>query len=355
MQLDILDFLEKLISKCIPVKISRLSKATIDGLSFTAHSDFSSMINYHLLQCVNKYFKHCKTSTITHIITPFHTQFYALCLSKEADEHLIIGPFLETPMEDNILYSIINNLHLTLDHGVQLKLYYQSTPIIDSDTVLEILYTINEYITKNTTSPSIYTLDLSMVEKIDSSYHLFTEDVNRHAVYKIIETRYAEEDKMMAYIRSGDVTLAQSHWKNSVLNFHAHTVTRLKDSLRNQKNLLFVANTLFRKAAQAGGVHPVYIDELSSKWAIKIEQSNSLEVLNNFPLQMIRAYCLLTKNHSLAQYSPIVRKALTFIHLNLSTHLTVKKIAYEVSVSKMERVQEEQVEPIIGVNEQEVM
>ena len=93
------------------------------------------------------------------------------------------------------------------------------------------------------------------------------------------------------------------------------------------------ANTLFRKAAYVGGVHPIYLDELSGKWAIKIEHALSLEVLNSIQLQMIRSYCLLTKEHSLSKYSPIVKQALTFINLNLSSNLTVKKVAYEIGLS----------------------
>lgn len=48
---------------------------------------------------------------------------------------------------------------------------------------------------------------------------------------------------------------------------------------------------------------------------------------------MVRSYCRLTKEYSLSQYSPIVKQALTFIHLNLSSSLTVKKAAYEIGLS----------------------
>ena len=51
------------------------------------------------------------------------------------------------------------------------------------------------------------------------------------------------------------------------------------------------------------------------------------------PMQMIRSYCLLTKEHSLSQYSQVVKDALTFINLNISSNLTVKRVAHEVSLS----------------------
>ena len=40
-----------------------------------------------------------------------------------------------------------------------------------------------------------------------------------------------------------------------------------------------------------------------------------------------------TKEHSLSQYSQVVKDALTFINLNISSNLTVKRVAHEVSLS----------------------
>lgn len=331
MQLDILDFTKKLLSKCIPVKVRQFKKSQLDSLVFEEDSDFSSMINYHLVKCIKQYLKQCETSKITSIITPFHTQYYILCISKEQDEHLMVGPFVENPITDNLVYPIINNLKLNLDYAAKLKLYYQSVPSIDTSSVFEILSTINEYITKNQLPPSVDTIDLSIMPKQDSSYDLFVENMNRTSIYKKLEYRYAGEDKLLSYITNGDVILAQSQLENSPLR--CPEIIRTKDTVRNMKNLLLSTNTLFRKAAHVGGVHPIYIDELSNKWAMKIEQALSLEALNNMPLQMIRSYCLLTKEHSLSQYSPIIKQALTFIDLNLSSNLTVKKVALEVNLS----------------------
>ena len=331
MQFDILDFTKKLLSKCIPVKVRQFKKCQLDLITFEEDSDFSSMVSYHLLNCMKQYAKQCQTSTITSIITPLNTQYYILCLSKDLDEHLMIGPFLENPITDDLIYPIIHNLKLNLDYAAKLKLYYQSVPCIDATSVFEILYTINEYVTANKIPPRLNTLDLSILPKQDSSYDLLMEDMNRTSMYKILEERYTVEDKLLSYITKGDIILAESHFEKYRLS--CSEIIRTKDSVRNTKNILLSANTLFRKAAHVGGVHPIYLDELSGKWAIRIEHALSLEVLNAIPLQMVRSYCRLTKEYSLSQYSPIVRQALTFIHLNLSSSLTVKKVAYEIGLS----------------------
>ena len=71
------------------------------------------------------------------------------------------------------------------------------------------------------------------------------------------------------------------------------------------------------------------------------------------PMQMIRSYCLLTKEHSLSQYSQVVKDALTFINLNISSNLTVKRVAHEVSLShdyltRLFKIEE--ISDLIGIN-----
>lgn len=331
MSLDIINFTTKLLSKCIPVKVQHFKMHKWDSIVYDKNSSFTSMINHHLLKCIKPYLRQCETSTITNIITPFHTQHCILCISKEEDEHLVIGPFVENPINDDLVYPIINNLKLNLDYASKLKLYYQSVPSIDSTTVYEILSTINEYITKNQTHPKVNTIDLSILPKQDSSYDLFVKDMNRTSMYKELEDRYAGEDKLLSYITRGDIVLAQKEFAKNAIS-HLEFI-RTKDSVRDTKNLLLITNTLFRRAAYIGGVHPIYLDELSSKWAIKIEQTMSLEELNNLHIQMINSYCILTKEHSLLQYSQVVKDALMFINLNISSNLTVKRVAHEVGLS----------------------
>lgn len=331
MQLDIVDFAKKLLSKCIPVKVRYFEKLQLDSIILEDYSNFSSMVDYHLIKCLKQYLKQCKTSTITNVITPFNTQYQILCISKEKDSHLIIGPFLEDPVNDNLFFSIMNNLKLNLDYTSKLKSYYQSIPYIDTTTVFEILSTINEYTTETPIDSHVNTIDLSNLPKEDSSYSLFVKNINRNSMYKIIENRYADEDKLLSYIASGDIALAQSHIEKNSLK--CLEIIRTKDSVRNMKNLLLSANTLFRKAAHSAGIHPIYLDELSGKWAIKIEHALSFEELNNIQQQIVNSYCLLTKKYSLSKYSPIVKQAIEFINLNLSSNITVKKIASKIGLS----------------------
>ena len=331
MDFDILAFSKQLITKCLSVNVEQIYEDAMSSTYNFDSYDISSLISYSLSQCLVQYFDKCQTATISKMITPFHTYYCVLCLSKEHNNHLMIGPFLEKPMNEEVTYPIMANLKLGLEYYEKLKLYYASIPFIDASTILDLLYTIYSYATKSEQLPTLFTLDLSVFSPKDTSYDLHLEDMRRTDTYKVLEERYEAENKMLSYITAGNFTMAKFHLEHSPLNIQG--LNRFNDTVRNNKNLLIVVNALFRKASQSGGVHPIYLDELSGKWAIKIERAHSLETLNKIPLQMLRDYCLLTKEHAHSNYSPIIKKALNFIQFNLNSNLTVKRIAEEVGLS----------------------
>ena len=67
---------------------------------------------------------------------------------------------------------------------------------------------------------------------------------------------------------------------------------RLADTIRDKKNYLIIFNTLCRKAAQYGRVHPVYLDELSSRFAIQLETMHNMSRLNAIQGEMVYKYSL---------------------------------------------------------------
>jgi hypothetical protein len=83
---------------------------------------------------------------------------------------------------------------------------------------------------------------------------------------------------------------------------------RVPDALRNAKNYGIIMNTLLRKAAEHGGVHPIYIDRISSEFARKIENMPALAENSALMAEMFRTYCRLVRKHSMKNYSPPVQK-----------------------------------------------
>jgi YesN/AraC family two-component response regulator len=92
-------------------------------------------------------------------------------------------------------------------------------------------------------------------------------------------------------------------------------------------------NTLFRKAAEKGGVHPIYLNTISSDFAKRIENINSLSVTQSFMLEIMRTYCQLVRRHSVKNLSPLIKKIIIKIESDLSENLSLKELAKENNVS----------------------
>ncbi len=90
---------------------------------------------------------------------------------------------------------------------------------------------------------------------------------------------------------------------------------------------LFTHNALLKKACELEGISTVYLQNLYNTNLDKIELSNDFNELYNLIFNMIIDYCDAINNHKLKYYSPLVKKAINFINLNLSSDLSVKDLA----------------------------
>lgn len=108
---------------------------------------------------------------------------------------------------------------------------------------------------------------------------------------------------------------------------------RTADTLRNSKNYCIIMNTLLRKSAEYGGVHPYYIDGVSSDFAKRIERVQSPEEFPALQREMVNTYCALVKQHSTKQYSPIVQKVLTAVDSDLTADLSLNRLSKLLSVN----------------------
>jgi YesN/AraC family two-component response regulator len=145
-----------------------------------------------------------------------------------------------------------------------------------------------------------------------------------------METRYAFENEL---IRA--VTLGQQH-KETLLAaaFNEEMFERrLQDPIRNAKNYCIIMNTLLRKAAEQGGVHPVHIDRVSSRFAVSIETVSALKAVPELMREMFKGYCRLVRKHSTGRYSPVVKKAVLLIDSDSSAELSLGSLAKKLEVS----------------------
>ena len=148
---------------------------------------------------------------------------------------------------------------------------------------------------------------------------------------KAMERRYAFENEILDAVTMG----SESKLNKLFAAFNESLFERrVADPVRNAKNYGIIMNTLLRKAAERGGVHPVHLDRISSAFALKIELFTSVEQGNELMTEMFRDYCRLVREKSSA-YSPLVKAAVIAIDSDLSAELSLRALAAQLNVSNV--------------------
>lgn len=146
-----------------------------------------------------------------------------------------------------------------------------------------------------------------------------------------IEERYNVENQMLDAITVGDFQEAYAaHQKFTSFYIHPRT----EDLLRNKQNFQVILNTIARKAAERAGVHPLYLDDVSTKFAIKINHAKTTDELDKIARDLVYQYCLLTKKHSLQRYSPVVKNIISYIDFHFMEDLSLSYFADMFNITK---------------------
>lgn len=148
---------------------------------------------------------------------------------------------------------------------------------------------------------------------------------------KAMERRYAFENEILDAVAMGSESKLNKLF--AVFN-ESFFERRVADPVRNAKNYGIIMNTLLRKAAERGGVHPVQLDKISSEFALKIELFTSVEQGNELMTEMFKAYCRLVREKA-SSYSPLVKSVVTAIDSDLSAELSLSALASELNVSSV--------------------
>lgn len=260
------------------------------------------------------------------------SDFYNCCYSffqLPDDRFLFIGPYLLKEITETDVQQLITMLHIPDSLFHQLKDYYcQLSFITDKRVFLGLIRQCFSDICEME-EPSVITFDLQTLENREKylKKHDFIVPEDPILSMNILEKRYHGEDELLAAITQGNTKKAIN-----LLN-QMQTIkffSRSNDAFRDSKNLTISFNTLLRRAAYTGGVHPFYIDVVSANYARLIENAASLEELYDISNYMIQSYCDLVQKRSTALYSEPIRQILVTIDASISSDLSLKRFANEL-------------------------
>ena len=263
----------------------------------------------------------------------FMCSYVFLTLPGAPEEQiLLIGPYATFRMEQEGMMEIAERLHIPAKSFPRLKEYYETIPVVANEMPLFALLTaFGEILWGSADAFELTELNTELpgADLVpEGQESLGTEGALLQM--KLMETRYEYENELMEMVAQG-----QTHRAKLMLSgFSGQSLKqRLSDALRNTKNYAIICNTLFRKAAERGGVHPIHLDSISSEFARQIEALPTAGQGQQLMSDMASKYCRLVRKHSMKNYSPLIQQAVTCVESGLTGELSLSTLAATLNVN----------------------
>lgn len=278
---------------------------------------------------------HLQPERLLRICDDFHMYTYVLwlpdhCIGDFHSNIMTIGPFLDGRPDDPSLAELMERMKLPEELSRDVKIHYWSLPLIpDPGNFDHYLTSILKNLFELQYQVLCYPAESEIHIEQSPSYHRLRSQP-RFAMQRV-EERYRLENQMLQAITAGDYEAAKSYW----VSFLLHQIPPRSDNpLQDSRNLKIVLNSLLRKAAEQGHVHPIYVDDLSTTFAILISEAKSLRELDTLSEDMIRKYCLLVQNHSMRSFSPTIQTVVSYIDFHCEEDLSLMFFADMCHLSK---------------------
>jgi AraC-like DNA-binding protein len=278
----------------------------------------------------SEFFPDIESNTLYKISDRFYCRYIFFLYPHKEDTAVVFGPYVLKEITHNEVIEIAEELGLGVQDENNLEYFYQSVPYIrDENHIISIMSVLAQRLWGNDFSFEDISRESSEIFS-PSAQQDGSEDEKSLWNMHIMEERYKQEKELTDAIVQG-----QSHKAKTIFTRFSSLMfeKRTADPLRNIKNYCIITNTLFRKAAQEGGVHPIYLDSISSEYARKIEQLPRVEDSQALFIEMFEKYCYLVRNHNTQKYSPLIQKVIILVDSDLTAPLNLNEIAKKCSIS----------------------
>lgn len=305
----------------------------INPVSEHLHDSLRKMWNpNNLLQLLIKEFR---PNTIYQIHDVFSCNYiiFQLPVEDELPVYVYIGPYTSKLLSKEEVHAVIEKLEFNPKATAQFEQFYLATPLITDETMLFcILYTLGEYLWGDLDNFSLQFVENPFIPNVDS---LLSDEIASPARESLVDLGVAEERYKIEVQLMQAISIGQLHKAELYLShlLHHQYSARITTTPLQTKNYVIALNTLFRLAALNSSVHPHKVNELSVRYAAEIEKIQTTEEAIEKIQEMMQQYCLIVKNYSLKNYSPLIQKVITLIDYDLTADLRLNTLADIVQVN----------------------
>lgn len=273
-----------------------------------------------LMAAVRPFIEHFVPGCIYHLADGFFLNYRFLLLPEE--KLLVLGPYLSMQPSQSVIFGFAQKAGLSSTGLRRLHTAYQKVPYLaENSPIHAMLQTLCEMVWSRF---SVQKIDLNETLTQSGEYRVHEEDDILHHMH-LLEERYRQEQALLDAVTQGNSELLSRLLRD--IGENPAIEHRLSDPVRNIKNYCIIFNTSLKKAAQAGGVHPVDLNEISGAFARRIELASGTEEADRLMREMAAAYCEAVRRHAVNGYSEMVREAIMYIRHNLSANLTLHTVA----------------------------
>lgn len=271
-------------------------------------------------------------NTIYKLTDSYLCNYLYLLLPQRTPTILMVGPYLSIQLTKQQLLQEAERFSVPPQLFKEMESYYSSIPYLNDESFL--FCVMNSFAEVLWGSSEAYTIvDMQEEISVPSPFSAKEDQLSPEKTLltmQAMEQRYAYENEILRAVSRGMTHKAELMFSNfSQLAMEQ----RVADPVRNVKNYCIIMNTLMRKAAEQGSVHPMYLDSVSSEFARKIELMGSTSAGYKLMAEMTVTYCRLVKKHSMATYSLPIQKTLVFIEADLTGDLALHTLAAIQNIS----------------------
>lgn len=272
-------------------------------------------------------------NTIFKFTDSFSCNYIFIILPEGDGKTFVAGPYIDREFTQKMIIDAANQYNIPMNLCSQIEKYYTSVPVYtDKSIILALFNALGQALWGSMDSFTVKSMSSVSYEK---SFPEVVEHLSQHIddpllAMQMLESRYEGERTLMKAVSQGI-----THKAEQIIGSSAELMLemRVADPVRNMKNYLIIVNVLLRKAVEEGGVHPFYIDSVSSDFAKKLEKIKTVQEGVEMMHDMIYKYCALVKKHSMKSYSLLVQKVITVVDSDLTADLSLRRQAELLSVN----------------------
>lgn len=257
--------------------------------------------------------------TIAMVEGIFGMQFLFFRLPDQDDAFLSIGPWIrKNTRPDKKLCAL-----LEID-AASLRIYFDSVRVVNSDLVENLVYSV-----LSSAYPDRMIERIQLYEPIPRTLSkdgrfLRSLESDDPLPFMLVEKRSRAENRILHAVMIGDTDSAIQEIAQYGRYFKNTPGGRL---FYKSKRQAIALNALMRKAVEQADVHAYYADRIAMKYDGMIDGIDSFEAEQRVLFGMAREYCTCVHMFCLKAYSPLIRKVISYIDINLSAALTQNQLA----------------------------